>query len=83
MSKYINYQQQARGLAEAAVGLLNELNEEGIDTAYSEVLCRKLYKYGYIEMDGDEYVLRFDSNGILNIMDRRRKASQEMNGGTK
>ena len=70
MFRYTNYQQQAHELASAATSLLFELNEMDIDTAYMEVMCRKLYKFGYINMTGDGYILEFIANGRRNAKRR-------------
>lgn len=71
MFRYTNYQKQAKELARVSVELIYELNEEGIDTGYMEILCRRLHQYGYINMDGDNYVLDFISNGRRNAKERK------------
>lgn len=73
MFRYVNYQEQAKELARVSVLLLQELNNLNIDTVYAEILCRKLYKYGYINMDGDRYVLEFIESGMQNARSRDRK----------
>lgn len=75
--KYTDYYHQAQNLAELSVELLNELQELDVDTAYCEILCRALYKYGYINMRDDYYVLEFISNGRANV--KRRKYDNKQN----
>ena len=70
VNEILDYQEQAKELARVSVLLLQELNNLNIDTVYDEVLCRKLYKYGYINMDGDRYVLEFIESGMQNARNR-------------
>lgn len=70
MFRYVNYQQQAYELAEVCVELLKALDALKVDNAYVEILCRKLYKYGYINMKDDEYILKFISNPRRNARER-------------
>lgn len=79
---YTNYQEQAKTLARLAVEILTEST---VDTAHTELMCRALHKYGYINMENERYVLEFIPNGRVNAKKRmtNKKPTNRTNCGAK